>query len=104
MLNDTNFSSAGDEVYNGNSLPLNADIFAIGVIISNLYVSHVPKANINIKDYIMTEGSTVYVPPNSILWWICVILLEYGDIIGRCIFDSDKRYTLKELEEAWDNL
>lgn len=67
MLNDTNFSSAGDEVHNENSLPLNADIFAIGVIISNLYVSHVPKANINIKDYIMTEGSTVYVPPNSIL-------------------------------------
>ena len=67
MLNDTNFSSAGDEVYNENSLPLNADIFAIGVIISNLYVSHVPKANINVKDYIMTEGSTVYVPPNSIL-------------------------------------
>lgn len=67
MLNDTNFSSAGDEVYNENSLPLNADIFAIGVIISNLYVSHVPKANINEDYYMKTEYSRAYVPPNSIL-------------------------------------
>ena len=91
-------------MFNENSLPLNADIFAIGVIISDLYVSHVPKDKINEKYYMETKYSRVYVPLNSILWWICVILLEYGDIIYRCIVDSDKRYTLKELEEAWDNL
>ena len=66
-MNDTNFSSAGDEMFNENSLPLNADIFAIGVIISDLYVCHVPKANINIKYYIKTKGDRAYVPPNSIL-------------------------------------